>query len=104
MFKFSKRAVGGVEKRCTRCGQAHPALVAQKQAETELFLEPVDRLAQRWLRHVQALGGLVKVQLFGHGDELPEQTCFDHPAFLQRGDSAVISMGYQSCMLLILSH
>jgi hypothetical protein len=38
----------------------------------------MDGLAQRGLGPVQANSGLVKVQLFSHGDELAQQAGFDH--------------------------
>jgi hypothetical protein len=35
-----------------------------------LLLELTDRDAERWLRHVQALGGAAEVELLSHDDEV----------------------------------
>ena len=53
-------------------GQLDLALVAQQQRRADLLLELADLLAQRRLRHVQALGRAAEVQLLGDDDEVAQ--------------------------------
>jgi hypothetical protein len=46
------------------------ARAALEQLDAELALECPDSLAERRLRHVQALGRPAEVQLLGDGDEV----------------------------------
>jgi len=82
LLQFLERAVGRFQKRRTCGGELDRPFVAQEQAEAQLLFQPADRLAQGRLCHVQAQGGLVKMQLLGDGNELPEQACLDHCMFL----------------------
>ena len=78
LFQGSQGAPGAVQKIHPGRGQGHASTIAPQQAETEFFLQAGDGLAQGRLGHVQARGGLVKVQFFGDGDELAQQARFDH--------------------------
>src|SRR4029453_8298123 len=56
-------------EQCRAClGQFHLAAVAREQASAELLFELTDGDAERWLRHVQALGGAAEVELLSHAD------------------------------------
>ena len=70
----------GQERRARR-GQRDRARGAVDQLHTELALELLDLPAQRWLRHVQALGGAAEVQLFGDGDEARQPGEREHQVF-----------------------
>ena len=60
------------EERLAGGRQLDPALVAQQQRRPDLLLELADLLAQRRLRHVQALGRAAEVQLLGDDDEVAQ--------------------------------
>ena len=77
-LKRLQRAVGRTQECTAGGGQFDPALIAREQTEPQFVFQPMDGLAQRGLGHVQANSGLVKVQLFSHGDELAQQAGFDH--------------------------
>ena len=77
-FQRVEGAVGRVQKGAARRRQSHFAFAARQQADSQFVFQAVNRLAERRLRHVQALGGVVEVQFFGNGNELLEQTGLDH--------------------------
>jgi hypothetical protein len=45
----------------------------ERVPDAERLLERLDLLAQARLSHMQALRGPAEVELFGHGDEVPDQ-------------------------------
>jgi hypothetical protein len=48
---------GMLEKQSTRARQPHPSAAAVEQPDLDLFLELLDLLTERRLRHVQPFGG-----------------------------------------------
>jgi hypothetical protein len=59
-------------------GQAQGTVAAHDQFASKFVFQPTYRCRQRWLRHVQAGGGTMEMQLFGHGHELAKQAQVDH--------------------------
>jgi len=60
------------EQGAPRVGEPHPRRFAQEQRSPDLGLQVADLDRQRWLRHVQALGGLADAAGFCHGDEVTQ--------------------------------
>jgi glyoxylase-like metal-dependent hydrolase (beta-lactamase superfamily II) len=75
-----------LEKLHARLGERDLSGATQEQAGADLALELANREAERRLRHVQALGRVAEVQLFGHRDEVAQVPELDH---LLRGAYAV---------------
>ena len=78
LFQFLECAIGSLQKGVACWRQVYLAFATGEQAETQFVFQAVNGLTQGWLRHVQANRGFVKMQLFSHRDELPEQSGFDH--------------------------
>lgn len=62
---FGERAAGRGEPCTTRA--------PVEQGDPQAALQPLDRLAERWLAHDEPLGGAAEVLLFGQHDELLEE-------------------------------
>jgi hypothetical protein len=72
-FRVYQAELGLGEERASRLGQCDRPARAVDQLCTQLAFELPDLLAQRWLGHVQPLGGPAEVTFLGHGDEVAEQ-------------------------------
>ena len=57
------------EKDAAGSGELDGAGAAFKEGGAELFFEVADLLAHRWVGDVKVLGGLGKVEVFGHSEE-----------------------------------
>ncbi|MNT26254.1 hypothetical protein D3C72_1618150 [compost metagenome] len=77
-LKRLQHAPGGLQKSSARRRQCHAAVGAFKQRRADFAFQPADGLAERRLRHMQALGGPIEMQRFRDGDKLPQQARFDH--------------------------
>ena len=72
---FRQQQTPALREETARLGQPHVAVVPQRQRPANLAFHLLDALAQRRLRHVQALGGLAEVQRpgqFNQGGEVIE--------------------------------
>ena len=78
LFQLLERSIGRLQKGSAGSRQFDLALVTAEQAEAQLVFQAVNGLAQGRLGHVQAQCRAMKVQLFSHRNELPEQPGFDH--------------------------
>ncbi|KAG1599759.1 hypothetical protein G6F46_014071 [Rhizopus delemar] len=77
-FQRIQDAPGRLQECGARRRQCHTAVGAFKQRRADLAFQPADRLAERRLRHMQALCRSIEVQRFRDGDKLPQQAGFDH--------------------------
>ena len=80
LVELGEDAPGADEEGRAGRRQRDAAIAALEQRQAERVLELADRLAERRLRHVQALGGAVEIQFLGDGDELAQEPRLDHSA------------------------
>ena len=59
-----------VQQELTRRCEVNPAGGPVEQLDAKLILQLADLLRERWLRHMQALGGPAEVPLLGNRDEI----------------------------------
>lgn len=87
---------------CTGSGGA--VSMAVHQASADMVLEQLGLAAQRWLGHVQALGGVAEMQFLRQGDEAPNPADLEHRFLLSRGkEQSGLRMRFRSgvCSLII---
>jgi len=67
---------------------------APEQVKTEFVFKQPDLLAERWLRHMQSLGGPAEVQLVGDGTEVSQPLDVDLlPIEVLRGNRVLSGRG-----------
>ena len=73
-MRLGQQGTGLGHQRLARCGELHRFAVAHKQPRPSRSLQLLDGHTQRRLRHVQALRGAAKVQLFGQHQKISKVT------------------------------
>jgi steroid delta-isomerase-like uncharacterized protein len=71
--RLAEQVTRAIEQEAARLGQRDVAPVTFEKACTDESLELLDLHAERWLRNVQASRGAAEMQLFGDGNEGPQQ-------------------------------
>jgi hypothetical protein len=77
-FGQAQDATGLQQEGAAGRGQPHRTAGAVQQGDPEDALQQLDLTAQRWLGHVQPLGGAAEVKFFGRGHETAQLTQFEH--------------------------
>ncbi|MNV51861.1 hypothetical protein D3C71_1439260 [compost metagenome] len=72
VFEFTQDAARGLQECRARRRQGHAAIGALEQLRANFGFKPSNGLAERRLRHVQALRRAIEMQGFRHGDKLPQ--------------------------------
>ena len=67
----------------TCSGQGDFAFTSVEELGADIFFDPLDRLTQRRLRHVEPFRGAAKIQLFGDGNELAHLSEINHNMILK---------------------
>jgi hypothetical protein len=58
------------QKRFSSCRQCHSFPFSLEQVNSKLDLQVLDLLAKGWLRHVQPIGSMGKIQLLSGSDKI----------------------------------
>jgi hypothetical protein len=78
VLELGQRPSRPIEKGLAGVRELHLARGAQKQVGPKLLLELADGDAERWLRHVQSLGGAAEVELLCDRDEVAQMAKLEH--------------------------